>query len=184
MYKIDWHEVDVTNTNEITSTISYYYPEIEFTRTEGDKDRWDVDWVTTTTEGTKIECSGEAKLRKGTKMKQYPNAYLNSGKWRWLMENKKHPYALIGYDDGVIMYRLKALPKFEILEDVIALSKRYTELPECKYNGYICPENKWCKWEYVWNPAKGRKEWELNVKLPIWDRDEYKGITMLNNVKQ
>lgn len=181
---VDYHEVDIYNTNEILSTISYYYPEIEFTHTEGSYDRWDVDWISTSTDGIVRECSGEAKRRRGTKMEQYSNAYLNAGKWRWLMENKERPYAMMGYDDGVIMYRLRALPKYEILQDIIELAKRANELPAEKSKGFVCPENRWARWEYVWNPARGRREWELNVKLPIWNRNDYKGITMLKNVEQ
>lgn len=180
---MDCHEIDLKNTSEILTTVSHYYPDIEFTHTTGSYDRFDVEWTVTTTEGVK-ECSGEAKLRKGKRMEQYPNSYLNSGKWRWLLENKKNPYALIGYDDGVIMYRLKALPKYEILKDVIELAKKSDELPEEKPKGFVCPENRWARWEWVWNPARGRYGWELNVKLPIWNRNDYKGITMLEHVDE
>jgi len=183
MSKINYHEIDLKNTSEVLSTVSYYFPDIEFTHTEGTYDRFDFDFVMTTTDGIEIECSGEAKLRKGTTMEQYPNSYLNSGKWRWLLENKENPYAFIGYDDGVIIYRLRDLPKYEILQDVIELAKRGAELPDEKPKGYVCPENKWARWEYVWNPARGQYGWELNVKLPIPQIDEkIKGVTMLYNV--
>lgn len=178
---MDCHEIDLKNTSKIIETVNHYYPN-EYTHTTGSFDRFDVDWTTTTTEGVELECRAEAKLRKGKRMEQYPNAYLNSGKWRWLMENIKRPYAWIGYDDGVIIYKLRALPKYEMLQDVIELAKRADELPADKPKGYVCPENRWARWEYVWNPARGRREWELNVKLPITNRNDYKGITMLKHV--
>lgn len=178
---MDCHEIDLKNTSKIIETVNYYYPN-EYTHTTGSFDRFDVDFVMTTTEGIEKECRAEAKLRQNINMEDYPYGYLNSDKYRWLMENIKHPYAWIGYDDGVIIYRLNAFSKYEILQDVIELDKRYNELPEYKYEGYVCPENKWAKWEYPWNPAKGRREWELNVKLPIWNRNDYKGITMLKHV--
>lgn len=186
MSKIDYHETDLRNSEYIEKTVKKYYPQIVYwEHTEGSKDRYDVDFTVDIQDGV-MSCTAECKLRYNINMTNFPNSYLNSDKYRWLMEHKQYPHVFIGYEDGVIVYYLPYLPKDEIYSDMDEMNRKRDELPKNKPKGYIPPENKWCKWEWVWNQTnnyhKGGYGWELNVKLPIWDRGEYKGIELLYNV--
>lgn len=193
MSKIDYHEIDLINSEYVEKIVKKNHPEICYwEHTGGNEDRYDVNFAVILSNGEIMSCTAECKKRNNIKMRDFPNSYLNSAKYRWMMEHKQHPHAFIGYDDGVIEYYLPYLPKDEIYKDINEMSKRYKELPkldsnEKKPKGVVCPENKWCKWEWVWNQTnnnnKGGYGWELNVKLPIPKKDEkIKGVTMLYNV--
>lgn len=192
MFKINYHEIDLRNSEYVEKIVKKHYPEICYwEHTEGEFDGYDVNFAVVTQYGV-MSCTAECKLRYGINMTDFPNSYLNSKKYRWLMEHKQYPHAFIGYDDGVIEYYLPWLPKDDIYKDIIEMERKGDELPkldshEKKPKGYVCPENNWCKWEWVWNNAnnygKGGYGWELNVKLPIPQKDEkIKGVTMLYNV--
>lgn len=100
-----------------------------------------------------------------------------------MVNHFKNPYALMGYSDGVIVYNLRKLPYEEVIDDIIEASLAFGDgAYEWKSEVKI---NYWTKWKYVWNPARKKKNWELNVELPIPPKDEkIKGVTVLKNVKQ
>ena len=186
---LDCHKQDIEGCNYIMNVVSSYFPDVEWTHTEGEYDRYDMDWVITTTAGKSVECKAEGKDRRKNKKgedirtRSYPTAFLNSAKFRYLVTNFKNPYALMGYSDGVIVYNLKQLPFREVIEDIVEASlafgdESYTWENEVKIN-------EWTKWKYVWNPARKRKNWELNVELPIPEVGEkIKGVTVLYDVRK
>jgi hypothetical protein len=186
---MNWHKQDVEGCKYIMDVVSSYYPDIEWEHTGGDYDRYDMDWTATTTNGNKVICKAEGKDRRKDKngndvnINTYSNAYLNSGKFRYMMNNVKHPYILMGYNDGVIIYNLRKLPVDDIMNDLVDAANRMM-MHYDDFKDKRCIDYKWCSWNYVWNPALKRKDWELNIKLPIKDREEYKGITVLKDVKQ
>lgn len=185
----DCHKQDIEGCNYIMNVVSSYFPEVEWTHTEGEYDRYDMDWTMSTTGGKIIECKAEGKDRRKNKYGEdinidtYPTAFLNSAKFRYMVNHFKNPYALMGYSDGVVIYNLKKFPYEEIIDDIVEASlafgnKSYEWKTEVKIND-------WTKWKYVWNPARKKKNWELNVELPIPPKDEkIKGVTVLKNVKQ
>lgn len=175
--------------NYIMDVVSSYYPDVEWEHTGGYYDRHDMDWVVTTTNGKKVECKVEGKDRRKNRYGQdihiedYSSAYLNSGKFSYMVRNFEHPYAVIGYADGVIIYNLKTLPAEDILSDICNATKDFMNNSSRYDNQSEVKVNDWTIWKKVWNPAKYRKDWELSVELPISSRDEYKGITVLYNVE-
>lgn len=184
----EWHEQDVNGCTYIMNIVNSYYPEIEWEHTGGDYDRYDINWTVTTTNGNKVECKVEGKDRRKDKnskeinMEDYPSAYINSGKFRYMVSNVTRPYLAMGYTDGVLMYNLKKLPVDEIIVDIDDAVKRFVDNSEVEYEDRGKGiNNGWCSWNYVWNPAKRRKGWELNVNLPTRkdDREKYNGITVM-----
>lgn len=182
------HEQDLNGCNYMMEVVNSYYPEIEWVHTGGEFDRYDMDWTATTTNGVQVECKVEGKDRRKDKsgkdidIETYPSAFINSGKFRYMVNNVSYPYLLMGFADGVVLYNLKKLPIEEILVDIDDAAKRFVNNREVGYyNQGKGISNKWCTWNWVYNPAKGCKGWELNVNLPTREKDRklYKGITVM-----
>ena len=52
---LDFHRQDIEGCNYIMNVVSSYFPEVEWTHTEGEYDRYDMDWTMSTTGGNIID---------------------------------------------------------------------------------------------------------------------------------
>lgn len=129
------HQQDVDGCNYTMSILTKDLRITDWTHTEGNFDKYDMDWTATTDEGEKMCIMDENKDRRygwkticenGVKIRvkdydkpqyltSYPSQMFNFEKYEFLMEKRNETGAEIaytaGYLDGVWMFDLATLPR-------------------------------------------------------------------------
>lgn len=173
---MDCHAVDVAGCESIMQTIMEYPNSItSWTHTPGEKDTYDMNMRTSTSNGEYIDWRVEVKDRNCT-MGRYNTAYIRENKFRSMTTDVlKEPAVFCGYPDGVLAWQLNMLPVSDILNDIADSKAKFKESEHINENRVSY--NKWTEWVRVDNPVMGNR-WELNVNLPIY-KDE-KGNVLKN----
>ena len=171
-----FHTADLNGCEYAMSILNEYENNITSSyHTEGEKDRYDMDW--TLTDGTKLRVEGkDRKVNFKTKEPQYVNTYptimFNVEKYENMMSTYEvddiYPVYAASYTDGLVLYGLPRLPREEIEAEVKDVTDTYNATGERK-------TTKWVGW-YLINKTtveESEKRWQIRLKLPkpTWENN-------------
>ena len=171
-----FHTADLDGCEYAMSILNQYENNITSSyHTEGEKDRYDMDW--TLNDGTKLRVEGkDRKVNFKTKEPQYVNTYptimFNVEKYENMMSTYEqddiYPVYAASYTDGLVLYGLPRLPREEIEAEVKDVAETYNATGERK-------TTKWVGW-YLINKTtveESEKRWQIRLKLPkpTWENN-------------
>lgn len=167
---MDCHAVDVAGCERVMEIImSYPNSIVSYTHTPGEKDTYDMNMRTSTSNGEYKDWRVEVKDR-NCNMDDFPTAYIRENKFRSMTTDvTEEPAVFCGYHDGVLAWQLKYLPIRDILVDIADSKAKFKESEH--ENEKRVKYNERTEWVRVYNPKMGYR-WELNVNLPIYKENK------------
>lgn len=168
---MSWHGQDVAGCENIMQTIMEYPNNIvSYTHTVDEFNEFDMIWNCSTSTGEIVQYRVEGKER-DLNMDDFKTAYIRENKFRSMAAEKVMvPVIVCGYHDGVLSWQVNMLPVSDVLRDIDDAKMRFNA--DAYAGKTIAKLNEWTEWRYVWNPAQGKKRWELNVVLPIYKENK------------